>query len=505
MPYSGENKYILLSVDVHSGFIFAKSYPSLNTECAIDFISVVFIVYGIPNSIMTDFSKIFDNHKFEGFLASFFVKHDKITPGRSKENGMIERNILEFRLLSEKISMDAQPKDSSHWTKILNLCTICYNNSILRPSSGNYLTRNQLHFSSLFNGNNIFKSAFTENDQKICGDYLNKARNKERAKYKNFKNPFEIGQLCQLIKTKSDLHSKNGGTACQPRHAEIFRILGVNDTNVRVLDLNSGSQRTIDIQKIRFLEPSEISANFGAFKNMHSKGSFIENRYIKKNGPPIFDREYLLPGEAINILTDDSDNEDPTLNLDQDFDPSLDPDQDADQDLQSPEQTFNDPMSLDGLQEDHDEADVGIFDRALKITNFNDVPQIKDIKRPQKTQFSDHSRPKKSSKRRNFDSSTSDLNPSPLTSNMYDKLRLNLRDRSKNNRYNLRNAEVNSISNKTVNFNDEVKIGEFLPSSFKAHISYYQKLKDEFQVHHLRYKTLKLTDSNKCLSCLKEH
>ena len=100
LPFENRYKYLYVAVDLCTTFTSARAYPTIDSSNAINFVTKVFSIHGIPRQIKSDFASCFSSKELENFLAGFGVSHDKSSP-RKPQNNISERILRDFRSLLE--------------------------------------------------------------------------------------------------------------------------------------------------------------------------------------------------------------------------------------------------------------------------------------------------------------------------------------------------------------------------------------------------------------------
>ena len=106
-PFQNANlkkKYLLVSVDNHSGWPNALFLPNPTTEKVIEFLLEYIAANGLPKRIRTDPGTVFKSKKFKEFCTKNFIEHTVCPVRDHRGNGKVERMIrtINERLRSNK-------------------------------------------------------------------------------------------------------------------------------------------------------------------------------------------------------------------------------------------------------------------------------------------------------------------------------------------------------------------------------------------------------------------
>ena len=121
-PFQNTNqkkKYLLVSVDNHSGWPSALFLPNPTTEKVIEFVLEYIAANGLPKRIRTDPGTVFKSEKFKQFCSDNFIDH-VICPVRDyRGNGKVERMI---RTINGRLRINKEvviSKETTGLSKIL--------------------------------------------------------------------------------------------------------------------------------------------------------------------------------------------------------------------------------------------------------------------------------------------------------------------------------------------------------------------------------------------------
>ena len=95
-----QKKYLLVSVDNHSGWPNALFLPNPTTDKVIEFLTEYIATNGIPKRIRTDPGTAFKSEKFKQFCEKYFIKHMTCPIRDHRGNGKVERMI---RTINERL------------------------------------------------------------------------------------------------------------------------------------------------------------------------------------------------------------------------------------------------------------------------------------------------------------------------------------------------------------------------------------------------------------------
>ena len=93
-------KYLLVSVDNHSGWPEAMFLTNPTTEKVIEFLNEYISKHGIPKRIRTDPGTVFMSKMFKQFCTEKFIEHRKCPIRDHRGNGKVERMI---RTINERL------------------------------------------------------------------------------------------------------------------------------------------------------------------------------------------------------------------------------------------------------------------------------------------------------------------------------------------------------------------------------------------------------------------
>lgn len=118
------NRHILVAVDLHSRYAFAKAIPSQDTDSTLQFLMDIIFRFGVPQSIISDNATVFTSEKFFNFCQEFSIHHRKTSINRPQSNGSCERFI---RTLNSSL---AKGQTKSNWDIILPMIVAEYNRTV---------------------------------------------------------------------------------------------------------------------------------------------------------------------------------------------------------------------------------------------------------------------------------------------------------------------------------------------------------------------------------------
>lgn len=87
------NKYVIISIDCFSRFIFAKPAAETTSETFVDFLVDYCSIFGVPKNILTDNAKTFTSQAVKKVTKMFGIEHRFSTPMHSQGNAIAERAI----------------------------------------------------------------------------------------------------------------------------------------------------------------------------------------------------------------------------------------------------------------------------------------------------------------------------------------------------------------------------------------------------------------------------
>lgn len=140
-------RFICVGIDVFSRYVFAQAVSDLSGASFAEYLMEVIGIFGIPQSILTDNSKTFDNALVKAIENDYGIKHDHSTPRHSQGNAVVERTI---ESLEEKLSLVQQETDVD-WEQAIPIAVLSINT---RPSA----TTGYAPYEIMFNRANIITS-----------------------------------------------------------------------------------------------------------------------------------------------------------------------------------------------------------------------------------------------------------------------------------------------------------------------------------------------------------
>jgi transposase InsO family protein len=100
-PFQGQ--YWLIVVDVFSKFPYISGMNTITTEATIRALSKIFIIEGLPDTIVSDNGTQFTSQQFQQFCQSHGIEHLTTAPFHPASNGEAERFVRTFKTSMTKI------------------------------------------------------------------------------------------------------------------------------------------------------------------------------------------------------------------------------------------------------------------------------------------------------------------------------------------------------------------------------------------------------------------
>lgn len=122
-PTLNNNKFIAVGVDTFTRYAFAKAMLDQTSASFAEFLLECFAWIGIPETILTDNSRTFDNELIRRIESDFGVKHRFCAPRHSRGNAVVERLI---ETLQEKLSLVTEQHELD-WDKAMTKALISIN------------------------------------------------------------------------------------------------------------------------------------------------------------------------------------------------------------------------------------------------------------------------------------------------------------------------------------------------------------------------------------------
>ena len=88
--YGSNNEYVLAIIDYYSRFPIAEIIQSTSSAAIINKLRQTFAMHGLVDEIVTDNASSLVSSEFESFLREHGIKHSRISPYWSRNNGLVE-------------------------------------------------------------------------------------------------------------------------------------------------------------------------------------------------------------------------------------------------------------------------------------------------------------------------------------------------------------------------------------------------------------------------------
>ena len=104
IPQFGRQKYVFVTIDTYSHFIWATAQTGENSKRLIHHMLSTFAIMGIPQQIKTDNGPAFTSSQFKTFCTHWEIAHHMGIPHNPQGQGIIERThqTLKAQLLKQK-------------------------------------------------------------------------------------------------------------------------------------------------------------------------------------------------------------------------------------------------------------------------------------------------------------------------------------------------------------------------------------------------------------------
>ena len=134
IPSFGKLRFVHVSTDTFSGFIFASAHAGETTRDVINHVMQALVAMGQPKCIKTDNGPRYSSNKFKQFCAQLGIKHVTGIPYNPQGQGIVERvhqtlkNTL-IKLTSQEILYSLKGNQKlmlTHALFVLNFLTLDY-------------------------------------------------------------------------------------------------------------------------------------------------------------------------------------------------------------------------------------------------------------------------------------------------------------------------------------------------------------------------------------------
>ena len=112
MTSKSNNKYLLVSTDAFTKFVYLKAVPDTSSEHVIHHLQEIFTIFGNPVRLISDGGKAFVSEKFGNFMAEKGVCHFVTAVGMARGNGQGERS---NRTILDALSTMGADTSSDGW------------------------------------------------------------------------------------------------------------------------------------------------------------------------------------------------------------------------------------------------------------------------------------------------------------------------------------------------------------------------------------------------------
>ena len=287
--YLSENNYhsFVIAVCRSTNKVFGRPLKSKTAEEIVAFFEDLISFLGLFKNLYSDFASCFRSTEFLNFIGKYKINHIQSCPSRSEENGTCEERVKQVRNKLKYLICQDSLHRKQRWEQFFNQALLLVN------SSAPYRKINNFSRDKLFFGPNRYIKSLSFNEefdlplndethqqilQKLHIFKLNCRKN-----YKDIDNPFNLGQIVTMKVSKEDLPHDGRGRHLQPNNPDLFKVIGLNRTSCRLLDLLTSDRRTVDFGKLRGLTVGEIKNVFENI-NFNKDSSFDKNIFRRGNG-----------------------------------------------------------------------------------------------------------------------------------------------------------------------------------------------------------------------------
>ena len=279
---NGFSHFIVLT-DRASNKVFGAPLKTLQSEEICEFFNNIIRYVGVFANLYTDFGSAFTSTKFQNLLNYYKINHFR-SCSRSVSNGLSEQSVKWTRSKIKDLILNDSAQRRQKWDIFFNDVLLLINSCAPLNKINNY-SRDRLFYGGnrfLYNvaWNNECHMELNETEHQRMLLNLHNFRLQYRQHFKDKINPFCLGQLCVYVKSKEDMKDDGDqrGRHLQASVGEIMRVIGLNRVACKVVNLNNGSEQSIDWGRLRSLSLTEIKNIFSNPK-FGRESTFRDNMY----------------------------------------------------------------------------------------------------------------------------------------------------------------------------------------------------------------------------------
>lgn len=248
------NRYVLLGVDIFTGWVEAKAFPRMNGKIVVDFIANFIMRFGAPDSILTDNGRQFKGNLLKDFLFKKGIKHSFCIPYHPQSNPA-ERYI---KSLKQMLRNNASVKQNA-WDCCIDRNVFVLNSSV-NESTGATPASLQLG-REIHEENFLLPSTFPPRSVIPISDNWKNAKSRRVQVSKRNKLVYDKNRLAMhfnpgdFVWVRSHLVSsgKSGfSSKLGPQFSGPFVVSSLGEHNlVNVKDLDSGQTKVVHCQDLK--------------------------------------------------------------------------------------------------------------------------------------------------------------------------------------------------------------------------------------------------------------
>ena len=271
LPFTHNNRFknLFIAVENCTGYLIPIPTRGTTTEEMIDCLLTVFTILNVPSQIRSDMASPFSSHAFAAFLAEYGCSHSHSVPQRSNSCGVVERSLNLFRQLLTSMVLHSPPSARLNWNRLCQKASIIFNNSI-PYSKVNTLSRfNLIHSHFKLQPPHLLTSVPDMDPEEMLEQQktallrINQVRKRAQSYYKNKSNPYRVGNLVQLVKSKNELSSVNGGTGLQSTSNNLYKVREAGPSHCRIQALMNKDEQSADFNRLKLATPMQLFPNLG--------------------------------------------------------------------------------------------------------------------------------------------------------------------------------------------------------------------------------------------------
>lgn len=256
------NEYVIVIVDAFTKFVFLKAVKSTKIKFVLDFFQELFMVYGIPEILISDQATCFSSKNMKIFCDQYNIHHTMIAVATPRANGQVER--LNRSVLA---ALSTSTLEEENWDDNVGKVQFAMNN-LVNKSTGK--TPSELMFGySPRGGTDILLRDEVETVSSVLLDLhavreeaakLNQvAQNRYKVHFDKKRKPAKVYKIGDLVLVEKQVQATGGSKKLSAPFSGpmIVRETLPND-RFKVSSIGSGRryERVVAIDKIRpWVEP----------------------------------------------------------------------------------------------------------------------------------------------------------------------------------------------------------------------------------------------------------